>query len=280
MKKFSNIFLLVFLVVLASCEDPISVDLNDAPPRLVIEASINWEKGTQGNEQSIKLSTSSPFFDTTTNTAVSGAQVTVLNENTGAIFVFEDQNDGTYTTSTFVPVLNDSYALEVLYEGETYFARETFMPVASINRVEQGLEGGFDDDVIDLTVYFDDPAGEENYYFSTLFRAGDPFVELESISDEFINGNEVFIIYEKDDEDDDLEPFLPGDEVQVELLGISQRYYNFVELLIEQYYGGGDPFSSTPAEIRGNCSNLTNEANYAFGYFRLSELDVITYTVE
>ena len=61
MKK---IFLiLIFIYPLFSCEDVIDVDLNESEPRLVIEASINWFKGTQGNEQSIKLSLSAPFFE-------------------------------------------------------------------------------------------------------------------------------------------------------------------------------------------------------------------------
>lgn len=103
---------------------------------------------------------------------------------------------------------------------------------------------------------------------------------MNTLSDQFIDGNEVFIIFEKDGDGDNDEEFLPGDVVNVELLGVSERFYDFMEILIEQYYGGGDPFSSTAAEIRGNCVNLSNEYNYAYGYFRLSEADTIMYTVQ
>jgi len=51
-----------------------------------------------------------------------------------------------------------------------------------------------------------------------------------------------------------------------------------MRLLIEQYYGGGDPFSSTAAEVRGNCINATNEDNYPFGYFRVTEVVKANYT--
>ena len=46
-----------------SCEEPIDLNLNTSEPKLVIEASINWIKGTSGNEQEIKLSLSAPYYD-------------------------------------------------------------------------------------------------------------------------------------------------------------------------------------------------------------------------
>lgn len=275
-----NMFFILMLVVLSSCEEVIDVDLQDEAPRLVIEASIDWVKGTTGNDQLIQLNMSTPFFETNTLTGVTGAIVNVTNETTGDVFVFTDAGEGNYTTSEFIPVLNDTYIMEVIHDGETYTATETLVPVAPINEIRQSLEGGFDDEIIDLNLYFDDPANEENFYFSKLLREGDTFTELNTLSDRFIDGNEVFLIFEKDGDSDNDEEFLPGDIVNIELLGVSEQFYGFMEILIEQYYGGGDPFSSVAAEIRGNCINITNEANYAYGYFRLSEVDTISYTVE
>lgn len=278
--KLANTFLILMLVVLSSCEEIIEVDLQDEAPRLVIEASINWGKGTTGNDQLIKLNRSTPFFETGSITAVEGAIVSVTNDSTDDVFVFADTGEGNYTTSEFIPILNDTYTLEVIHDGETYTASEALVSVAPINEIRQSIEGGFNDEIIDLNLYFDDPVNEENFYFSKLLRDGDTFTELNTLSDRFIDGNEVFIIFEKDGDSDNDSEFLPGDVVKIELLGVSEQFYCFMEILIEQYYGGGDPFSSTAAEIRGNCINLTNEANYAYGYFRLSEADIITYTVE
>ena len=60
--------------------------------------------------------------------------------NDGSFFEFNDQNDGSYTTSNFIPVLNDNYTLEVMTGGETYSAQETFMPVVPILEVYQSTE--------------------------------------------------------------------------------------------------------------------------------------------
>ena len=42
-----------------------------------------------------------------------------------------------------MPVINDIYTLEVIYNDEVYTATETMTAVPAINRVEQSLEGGF-----------------------------------------------------------------------------------------------------------------------------------------
>ncbi len=42
--------------------------------------------------------------------------------------------------------------------------------------------------------------------------------------------------------------------------------------------GGVDFFDTTPVAVKGNCLNETNSDNYAFGYFRLTEVVKASYT--
>lgn len=276
-----HITFILVLLNFSSCEDVIDVDVPTGKIRLVVEASIDWEKGTQGNNQTIKLSTSTPYFETNSNNLLTNASVKVTNTNTNQEFVFTNQNDGTFTTTSFFPVLNNSYELEVIYNGETYQATETLMPVVPIKRITQSLEGGFDDTLLDVNVYFDDPVETDNYYLSSYYEQGDLFPFLRAYSDEFVNGNEILDFFEKEeDEDNENAAFQPGDVVDIQLYGISEAYYNYMRLLIEQYYGGGDPFASTAAEIKGNCINKTNSDNYSFGYFRVSEVIKTSYTFQ
>ena len=65
MKKTTLFFVVLIAILLNSCEDVIQVDLNTAPPKLVIEAAINWLKGSAGNEQKIKLSTTTDYYNKT-----------------------------------------------------------------------------------------------------------------------------------------------------------------------------------------------------------------------
>lgn len=268
-----NYIYLISLTILAvtSCTDTVEVDVPTAETRLVIEASLDWEKGTVGNEQSIELSTSTPYFELDSNTAVDGAQVSVTDLATGVEFLFEGQGRGRYTTTNFIPALYHQYQLEVIYENETYLAKETLYPVSDIKALTQSTEGGFDDEYLELNLYFDDPVEEENFYLIKYQEEGAPFPDLEDQSDEFTNGNEQHDFYEKDDDDGE-QPFERGDTVFVDLYGISEQYYNYIRLLIEQYYGSGDPFGSLQAPLKGNCINQDDPDNFAYGYFRVTQV--------
>lgn len=273
------IALLLISCVCFSCQDVIDIDAPSAPPRLVIEASLDWEKGTLGNEQTIKLSLSTPYFNTTVTTVVAGAAVIVTNELNQDEYIFIDQNDGTYRTYDFDAQLNTNYTLEVVYDGEIYTATETLLPVPEISKVVQSLEGGFDDEVIDVTIFFDDPIDQENYYLIKSRLEREEFSTLEEFSDEFVDGNTIDFFFENE-EDEDEEEFKPGDILNIDLYGISEPYHNYIRLLIEQYDSGGNPYSSTPAALKGNCINTVNPDKFAFGYFRLTEVDRIHYTIQ
>ena len=281
MKIYIRTTILFLAIALASCSDVIDVPVQTAPTRLVVEASIDWEKGTMGNEQTIRLSTSTAFFETTGNTVVTGASVIISNDTSGDEFLFVDQNNGEYTTDDFVPVIGQSYTLQIIHDGETYMAQETLIPVTDITNIYQGREDGFDDEELEVHVEFIDPANEDNYYFIRFKREGDLLPELEVGDDEFIDGNEVDWWYEvqEDEDTDKIDVLQPGDVISIEMYGISSAYYNYMDILIDQI-GGVGLFQATPVAVKGNCVNQTNPDNYAHGYFRLTEVNKASYTVE
>ena len=41
-------------------------------------------------------------------------------------------------------------------------------------------------------------------------------------------------------------------------MGIDERHFNFMTILINQTQDGGSPFDTTPSTVRGNLSNMTN----------------------
>lgn len=281
MKNYIITYIIIFSVFFSSCTDVIDVEVPIAPPRLVIEASIDWEKGTPGNYQEIKLSLSTPYFDNLTEEPVKGASVKVVNNEDQSEAIFTDQNDGSYSTNDFIPVMHGSYTLEVVYQNEIYLATETMTPVTDITKVFQSTDNGFDKNALEVNITFDDPKDEVNFYLTKFKRRGDLLQTLFDVKDEFTNGNEMVIFYEKLNNDETGETeFVPGDIVDISLYGISDAYFNYIQLLIQQSGGAGGPFSTIPAEIKGNCINVSKSENYAFGYFRVTEADVTTYTFE
>jgi len=277
MKTIIKYISLVIFLVLTACEDVVDIDVQEGPTRLVIEASLDWEKGTEGNYQTIKLSTSTPYFDTSFQPAI-GATVTVLNVNSGTEVLFVDQNDGNYTTTDFEPVIGDTYALTVNYKNEVFTATEKMTPVPEIKEVFQSRDDGFNDEDLEVHLVFTDPEAEENYYLFKFLKEGELFPAFEDAKDEFINGNEIDWWYEiEEDEMDGLTPFEPGDTVYISMHGISKSYYEYIKILIEQM-GGAGLFSSTPVALKGNCVNQTKPENQPLGYFRLTEVNKVTYT--
>jgi len=279
MKNYIKSVIALFTVILTGCTDVIDVDVQTDTLRLVVEASLDWEKGTTGNDQEITLRTSTPFFDTQ-STNVTDAEVTVTNNATGEVFRFTDQNDGTYTTSTFQPQLFATYTLEIVYNGERYVAEDTMNPVPNITDIYQDTEDGFDDEAIELHIVFTDFEDEGDNYLFKFERPQDLLPTLETGDDEFINGNEVDWWYEiDDDEDEEIKPLLSGDVVNISMHGISRSYFNYMDIVIDQI-GGVGIFEATPVDVRGNCINTTNPDNYAHGYFRVTETNKVSYTVE
>ncbi|MCB0382199.1 MAG: DUF4249 domain-containing protein [Psychroserpens sp.] len=269
MKKIIFIIIVIFTY---ACEDVIDLDLPTSKPRLVIDASINWLKGTSGNEQQIKLSLTAPFFDADVPPA-NGATVIITDNNDNSFEFIEDGDTGIYINSAFIPEINGEYNLTVLYKEETYVASEILQPVSEITRVEQNLEGGFTGEETEIKAFFNDPIDEENFYFFEFTPSLPVTPTLDTFNDEFVNGNEIFGFYVEEDLD-------PGQSVTIKIHGVSERFYEFMFILLQQIDDGGGPFETQPATVRGNCINLTNPDNYPLGYFRLSEVDELVYVVE
>ncbi len=267
--------ILIFCLLPTACTKVVDVDVPNGGERLIIEASINWEKGTSGQDQTILLSLSTPFFKQNKFTPAINAQVKVTNVLTQAIFVFSEQESGIYTTSSFVPVLNATYELEVIYNEERYTSSESLKPVPEITHVIQGVESIIGEETIQISAFVQDPVNQENFYYTEFWdtQEGRFLIGREIESDELSDGNAIN--FELDDEG-----FKSGGSIEIFAYGISEGYFNFINLLLEQAGGEGGPFSTTPAKLIGNCVNQSNPNKETLGYFRLSESSKYIYTIE
>lgn len=272
MKKYTILFLFVSLLFI-SCEDVVDVNLDIAPPRLVVEASINWLEGTNGNEQIIKLSTTTGYFSNTIP-KVSGAIVYITNSTSQQFDFVEETELGIYKCNNFIPVINEEYTLTVVYLNQIYTSTEKLLDTPLVTRVEQDNEGGIIGDEIEVKFFFDDLQNETNFY---LLKIDDPYKvipEYGVIEDRFFQNNEMFGLYFS-------EELVSGDELKFTLKGISENYFNYMNILLAQTgSAGAGPFSTPTSTVRGNVVNQTEFDNFALGYFRLSKMEVVDYTIE
>jgi hypothetical protein len=266
-------FLFVLLFSFLSCEKVIDVDLDTATPRLVIEASINWFAETSGNEQKIKLSTTTDYFSNQIP-PVSGATVFITNSSNQTFTFIEDGTAGTYKCYNFIPVVGENYTLTVIHLGETYTASEKLLNTPIITRVEQVNDGGILGNEKEIKFFFDDLENETNHYF---LRIDDPYKvipEYGVLEDRFFENNEMFGLYISED-------LKTGDILKFRLNGVTLNYYNYMNILLAQTgTTSAGPFSTPTSTVRGNIVNQTNFDNFALGYFRLSKTETKEYTIQ
>lgn len=275
MKNIKYIILILTGLFFTACEKVVDVDLDTAKPRLVVDASINWQKGTDGSQQKVKLTKTTGFYSKDIP-VVSGATVFITNTTTNTVFNFtETAGTGEYLCNTFLPVIGNTYVLTVIHDGETYNASETLYAVPKISRVVQDNEGGFLNEDIEVRFFFMDNPAENNFYLIRYDTDLLPYADYNVQDDEFFQGNEMFDFIDHED-------FKAGDVVGLNLYGISERYYNYMSIVISMVEGGAGsgPFQTPPVNVRGNLVNQTNSKNFAYGYFRLSESDKLDYTIQ
>lgn len=271
MKNLRYISVLLIAILFTSCEEVIDVDLPTGEPKLVIDASIDWQLGSAGNEQTIKLTMTTGYYEPAVP-KVSGATVFVINTDTNQVFDFiENPGTGEYICTVFEPIANANYQLTVTYDGETYTATEKLIPVVPIDKIEQ-KEGVFGSDNVEINVFFTDDGTTDDFY---MFKYKPSFTVIplyDVTDDEFYQGNQFYDVFLHED-------LKPGTSFDVTIYGISEQFHNYMNLLLE-VSGGGGPFSTAPARVKGNIINTTNTENKAFGYFRLSQTDSRNYVVE
>jgi hypothetical protein len=272
MKAIKTILLLI-IVCLISCEKVIDVNLETATPRLVIEASINWIHGTAGNEQKIKLSTTTDYFSNSIP-PVSGAIVFITNSSNQQFDFTEDSTPGIYRCLNFNPVLNETYLLTVIHKGQTYTSTEKLIDTPIVKRVEQINNGGILGNETEVKFVFDDLINETNYYFLKINNPYKAIPEYGVLEDRFFQNNEMFGLYFSD-------KLKPGDTLKFTLNGITLNFYNYMNILLAQTgTNSAGPFSTPTSTIRGNIVNQTNFNNFALGYFRLSKTEIKEYIIQ
>ena len=273
MKKIHLILVFLFAIFFNSCQDVVDIPLNTDKPRLVIDAAINWEKGTDGATQTIKLTTTTNFYSNLIP-VVSGASVKVTNGSNMVFNFVEMPNTGLYVCTNFLPNIDEVYTLNIAYNGQNYNATETLKAVAPIQNVVQEIQAGFGGNVLKFRSLYLDPANIDNYYLYKYIFPEDIKARYNTDEDTFFQGNPFFSLAFKNDLKKD-------DKIKIIHYGISKEYYNYMNILLSVSGSqGGGPFQTPPATVKGNIKNTTNFENFPYGYFRLCETSNFEYTVQ
>ena len=261
MRKY--MLLLSALAVLSSCEDVIEVAVPADKPRLVLDAVIRVLDSTATSTHfNLRASLSASFFDVVQPTALDRA--TLLNEstNTTVILLEETPGSGVYAADIDTQFLLDgNLTLNIDHDGQTYTATTKFVPSAPIDTIVQGDGNLFGGDETEIVVAFTDAADRIDYYLFDF-----DFNEYLVTEDEFYPGQRFEFSYFYDD---NLEA---GRELQINLLGVDESFFNYMNQVIVQADSGSQgPFQTPAATVKGNFINTYNPTNFALGYFAVCQ---------
>jgi hypothetical protein len=252
------------VVMAASCERIVSVDLNKAAPHLVIEGVITDRPGPC----SVALTLTGNYFEPSlVFPPVSGARV-IVSDDLGLRDTLKETSNGFYESTTLRGSAGRTYSMTVVTGGKVYNA-VSFMPGKTIidslyARPRQAPDG---DRNYDIYVMFKDPPGPGNYYRINA-RSSAP-VPADSIdgrryrlfTDELTNGNEMAERIRAG------RNVVAGDTITIELLSIDRAAYDYFHTLRDILSSDRSPTSLSPA------NPSTNISNGALGYFAAYSVD-------
>ena len=272
---------LSFLLLLTACEKGIDFDLEEAEPKLVVEATIE-----NGQAPRVVLTNSLAYFATLNpqqlaNSFVRNAEVTISNGSKShklkeyAVNLAPGFNlyyysiDSSNLSTAFTGELATSYTLRIVTNGREYNAQTT------IPAITKRLDSVWWKDApatVDTTkaivmIRATDKGGYGDYVRYYTKRNSEPFLPgLNSVFDDlFIDGTTYELqvepgwnrSFEREEED---AFFSKGDTVTLKLSAIDKATYDFWRTMEYSYASVGNPFS-TPVKIDGNISGG------ALGYF-------------
>lgn len=249
MRRIMDLRLIVGVLLFASCEEVIHVDLNAADRRYVIEAELT----NIAVEQTIRVSQTVPFDSSIPSQPVDEAHVEVVSSG-GRVYRFDAMGEGYYRNDSLQPREELSYMLRVRIGDEEFVATEAMQPFVDVDSLGALEEIIFNEKTYSILVKFTDPLEENNYYKYLVSVNQQPLRFLQVQNDKYNNG--LYVTHQLMDFS---KPFELGDSIIVRRQSVSKAvhdYWNEIQLL--------NPGSAAPANPKSNISNG------AFGYFSIS----------
>lgn len=252
----------------AACEKVISVDLNTAEKRYVVEAVLT----DQPNSCKVLLTETKNFDDKNTFDGVSGAQITIADDNGNSITLTET-TAGVYEAPALTGVSGHTYNLTINVAGQMFTAASTMPALVPFDSLYITERTFFDETNKYASLLYKDPAGKGNAYRYIQYVNGlkekTIFVRDDDLSDGRTIERRLFFF--TDDEEEGDKKLKTSDNVRVEMLCINYPVYKYWYSLAQS--STGENQSATP----GNP--VTNIQGGALGYFSAHTIQIKTVIV-
>jgi hypothetical protein len=234
------------------CKRTVSVELDDAPSRVVIEGEITDETGPY----LVKITRTVNFSGPNTFPPVTGATVQITDSTGGQSYALTEASPGMYKTSDFTGKPGHLYSLVVQAEGQQYTAVSTMPAVIHLDSVSFALNTDFNGKKdLNAVVNFQDPPGIVNYYQFIEYLNGELIPNTFVFEDRLSDGR-----YIEQPLFNDSAYLKKGDTLQLKMHCIDKNIYNYFFSLLQVTANNGFQ-AATPD------NPITNLTGGALGYF-------------
>ncbi|HMI03220.1 MAG TPA: DUF4249 domain-containing protein [Pedobacter sp.] len=244
------------VLAIAGCEKVITLDLDNADPRIVIDANVN----DQFENQIVRVSKTYSFSESNKFNGISGAKVVLTTMDGDVINYSETASKGIYRSPRMRGKPGVEYTMTVTVEGKTYVSVSAMPFKVSLDSLTFKQFDFFGSINTYIAANFEDPGYTADQY-RYILKVKDK-VEEDAVSDDrFNNGNHAanVLYYELDD-------LANGDTLEVELQCIDRPVYKYF-FTLEQISGDGGP----PVSPENPPSNFSNGALGVFNAYTSSK---------
>jgi hypothetical protein len=258
MKPLYGIFMIVFTVLIFSCEDVIELDLNTTEPKLVIEGRLY----DQFFPATVILTRTTDFFDTLSIHTVSDAEVKITDPLGNSIQLIENDSTPGLYQADFFGETGRPYTLSVICDGQTYTSTAEMKPslfIDSVKAVYHSDEIPYFQEGYELRCYISDTPGINEYCMLNVYKNFKKSYQIYLYEDTYTEGLSFEYRFYGDN-------FMPGDTCIIEMLTCDRSVYDYLytysEIASDYFQDSGTPYNPT--------SNISNGALGFFGVFSLN----------
>ncbi|MCA1744177.1 MAG: DUF4249 domain-containing protein [Bacteroidales bacterium] len=280
--KLRNTLLVLLVGVVTSCTEIIELELNTDTESLVVDAILS----NQDRYFVVKLSRTVPYFATDAAPPVNHAYVEIINERTKQSMVLVEDSllTGHYFAEASLEMLVPGDTLKLMIKqidlkGDgnhaSYWSTAIVPELVELDSAQ--IRYNVTRETWQMLAYFQDPPEVENFYqFKvvhnnyTVTRRPD---DIRINSDQLFNGNYVNGVWVHSvDASNEASQFEDGDRVALQLIAISENFYNFIYAIHQEINTSVPLFTGPAANVPGNISGN------ALGFFAVtavSEYEII-----
>jgi hypothetical protein len=237
-------------LLFTSCEKVINIDLNNATPRLVVEADISDSPGLLSHH--VILSKTNNFSSIGNGIPVTGAMVIIRDSTDGITDTLRETKPGDYVTQKILGISGHMYTLAINTDDKWYHAVSTMPKAISFDSLYTESFSFFGNKIMQFIPVFNDPPAEKNYY-RFIVQVNDSLQnDIEAWDDDLTDGKTNSRPINESNGD----LFRGNDTVTIEMRCLDKGTFDFFNTV-----GNASGGAQTPANPE------TNISNGALGYF-------------